>query len=246
MLAGELEALVLMMRLLRRPGWQPDVSLEGRDHLDAALESGRGAVLWVHRFQPFVHFVALNGAGLRVTRPSSEDHGHFARSRFGARFLNDFQLRAEERYCGRIIVAPGDLAPLRMLARRLAANEIVSMYADRRGPRSVDLPVLGGVVTFGTAPAALANHAQAALLPVYPLAEGRGGFRVVVEPPLPVGGGRAAVEEALRAHAPTLERYVKAYPDQWRGWSSTPHGGLVVWSPGPVAVAPEASGRARA
>lgn len=229
LLASELESFVLMARLGRRSSWDPEIRLEGGPHLEAALAKGRGAVLWVHRFQPFVHFVALSRAGFRVVRLSNPEHGHFSRSRFGIRVLNPFQLRAEAQHCERIVVAPGDLVPLRVLSRRLAANEIVAMYADRRAPRAVELPVLGGTVVFGVGPAALANLAGAALLPVFPLAEGRRGFRVVIEAPLPVAGGRAAAEEALLAHAPVLERYVKAYPDQWLGFSCRPHGGVPAW-----------------
>jgi lauroyl/myristoyl acyltransferase len=97
------------------------------------------------------------------------------------------------------------------------------MRADARGLRRVNVPVLERNVPFGLAPATLAQQTGAALLPVYPLAVGQGTFRIIVEPPLPLGGGRSGIEDAVAAHASVLERYVRAYPDQWRGWMDAAH-----------------------
>jgi lauroyl/myristoyl acyltransferase len=218
--AGELESLLLMTRLRRVPSWQPDVACQGEGILAAALEQRRGVVLWVHRFQPFVHFIALARAGARMVRLSNPEHGHFARSRFGSQFLNRLQLEAEARYCERIVVTREDLASLRALARRLADNAVVVMYADGLGQRVLELPVPGGVATFGLGPPMLANHAQATLLPIFAVAEGQRGFRVVVEAPVPVDGTRSNVEAAVRSHGATFGRYLQAYPEQWRGWPS--------------------------
>jgi lauroyl/myristoyl acyltransferase len=207
-----------MSRLRRVPSWEPDVAFQGDRILAAALEQRRGVILWVHRFQPFVHFVALARTGTRMVRPSDPKHGHFARSRFGSRFLNRLQLEVEGRYCERIVVTRDDLASLRTLARRLADNAVVVMYADGFGQRALELPVPGGAATFGLGPPMLANHSHASLLPVFAVAEGESGFRVVVEGPLPVEGTRSNVEAAVRSHAATFGRYLQAYPEQWRGW----------------------------
>jgi hypothetical protein len=46
-------------------GWRPTIRLEGREHLDRALEAGRGAIVWKapFLFATLVTMMALHGAG---------------------------------------------------------------------------------------------------------------------------------------------------------------------------------------
>ncbi len=66
-----------------------------------------------------------------------------------------------------------------------------------------------------------AHATGAALLPVFPVREPGGLYRVVIGPPLEVRpelARRQASELALRDYAARLAPYVLAYPEQWRGW----------------------------
>jgi lauroyl/myristoyl acyltransferase len=221
--AVKLESRLQILRAAWPDDWSPEVTLEGRSHLDRVLSVGRGAVLWIHRFRPFVHLVALSQAGVRIYRPSAWYHGYFNRSRFGLRYLNPVQTRAEDRYGERVVVVEGQLAHLRVLVARLAANQVVGFYADlREQRRSVPVPLLGGIIRFSTTAATLARQARAPLLPVFAIGEGAGRFRVIVEAPLPLeagDSGRQGIEQAITSGATVLEKYIRRYPDQWSGWS---------------------------
>lgn len=237
LLAVQLEALLQILRAAAASDGSPDVTLEGRSHLDRALSQGRGAVLWIHRFRPFVHLVALGRAGFRICHASTPDHGYFSHSRFGTRYLNRVQHAVESRYRERIVVVPGQLTHLKMLATRLAENRLVGFYTNvLEQMRAVPLSLLGGTIELPTGAATLARQARAPLLPVFPVGEGSGHFRVIVEAPLWLDerdGGRQAIERAIAGHADMLAEYVRRYPDQWGGWR-----GFRVSSPGDILSAP--------
>lgn len=221
-LGQKLESRLQVLRGGRRHGWEPVVTLEGREHIDAALARGRGAVLWIHRFRPFVHFLALHAAGLHACRPSETSHGYFATSRLGRRWLNSIQIAFEAPYSERIVVERHGLGHLRVVQQRLRENRLVGLYADDLGrTRNVDVPFLGGRLRLATRALSLGVECGAPVLPVFPLADGRHRYRVIVEPALPIDTTLprpAAVELAIRQHAVRLESYVLRHPDQWEDW----------------------------
>jgi lauroyl/myristoyl acyltransferase len=216
------EALFQVLRSYRIGGWKPVVRLEGRERLTEALARHQGCVLWVHRFRPMIHFLALHDAGVPVWRPSDEGHGYFHRSWIGRRWLNPVQLRIERRYSHRIVADDAGFGHLRRLRERLRANAVINLYCDSiPGGRNVDVPFLDGRLGFGTQAPSLALDAGAPLLPVFPLCEAPNVFRVVIDAPiaLDVSAGRArALESAVRQLAAGLEPYVERHPDQWHDW----------------------------
>jgi lauroyl/myristoyl acyltransferase len=138
------------------------------------------------------------------------------------RVLNRLQTMVEDRWLGERILAPlQGKAPLDLLARRLGANGVVSITAQRGTGRAVEVPFLdGGLRLAGGAPA-LAHKTGAALVPVFAFRNGTGVVEVVVEPPIRVEGGMPrehAVDRAARDYARILEPYVLRYPGQWLGW----------------------------
>jgi len=221
-LANNLEFMLQLLRMWgpRRGRWHPDVELVGREYIDAGLRQGRGVILWVHRFRPFVHFVAFSHAGLAVCRPSGRHHGEFYRSRIGRYWLNPLQTGLEDRYCARVVVGDRTFGHLRELQQRLWRKAIVSMYADHlEGSRNIDVPFLEGWLSLSTQAVSLAVQSNSQILPVFPVSDAAGRFRVIVEPSLNIAGNdRASVDAAVMRHARRLEWYVLRYPDQWHGW----------------------------
>jgi lauroyl/myristoyl acyltransferase len=221
-LANNLEFMLQLLRMWRprRGRWYPEVELVGREHIDAGLRQGRGVILWVHRLRPFVHFVALAKAGLEVCRPSGKYHGEFYRSHIGRYWLNPLQTRLEDRYCARVVVGDRAFGHLREVQRRLRGGAIVSMYADYlEGTRNIDVPFLEGRLSMSTQAVSLAVQSDSHILPVFPISDAAGKFRVIVEPSLDIAGNdRASVDAAVTRHARRLEWYVLRYPDQWQGW----------------------------
>jgi lauroyl/myristoyl acyltransferase len=222
LLAIQLEGLLQILRAAWPGSWSPEVTLEGQVHLDQALSRGRGAVLWIHRFRPFVHLVALGQAGFRISQASDPNHGYLSHSRFGRRYLSRVQHGVEDQYRERIVIVPGELSHLKVLASRLAENRLVGFYTNTlERMRAVSISLLGGTIELPTAAVSLARQAGAPILPVFPVGQKAGCFRVIVEAPLVLDqsyGGRHAVERAMQSHSAVLADYVRRYPEQWRGW----------------------------
>ncbi len=223
-IAGYVEEYLQVLREYRPRGWRPDIRLEGRSHVDAALARGRGAVLWVSHFSfaGLVAKMALCREGIRTSHLSHPSHG-FSRSRFGMRDLNSLRLHVEDRYLNERIMLSldGATGAVRQLLRRLRRNELVSLTVRERAARPSIVPFLHGTIRLATGGADLAYATGAALLPVFAVREPEGHFRVVIDPPLEVQhqlARRESSDVALRDYAARLRPFVLDYPGQWRGW----------------------------
>jgi len=225
--ATNLEGMLLLLRKLRPGRWRPRVETAGREHLDEALESGRGAILLVHLFQPTLHLFAFPAAGYEVVRLSAETHGYFRQSRIGLDVLNPWLLKLEsDGRIERIISRPGSIAHLRPLARRLARNRPVVFRSIGSGfsvetATTVTAPFLGAKLDLSTTPFSLALESSTPLLPAIPVAVGPGRFRLTIESPVapPAEGLRAErVAAMVRETVRRLEPWVRAYPGQWTDW----------------------------
>jgi lauroyl/myristoyl acyltransferase len=221
-LAHAMQAMLQLLRDYRRPGWRPDITLEGREQIERALDRGRGVVLWVHRFHLFAHFMAIHRAGFSVCRASGMFHGHFYRSRFGRRWLNPIQTGVENRYCERIVVRSGSLSHLREIQHRLRRNAIVSLYFDAFDTtRNIEVPFLDGRLRVAPRAVTLARQTGATLLPVFTVSDRPDHYRVIVGAPVDPGvadGRRREVDVIVAEHVRQLEPYVLVYPDQWSDW----------------------------
>jgi len=76
-MATYMEERLEILRAYRPGGWRPRLALDGRAHLDAALASGRGAVLWMSPFSyaDLVTKMALHDAVIAVTHLSAFSRG---------------------------------------------------------------------------------------------------------------------------------------------------------------------------
>ncbi len=222
--AEDIVSLFQLLRDYRPGGWKPEIDLSGREHVEAALEQGRGAILWVAHFvyANLVAKMALHRAGYAVSYLSHPSHG-FSATRFGMRYLNRVQTVIENRYLGeRVLMSLGSPAgAVQILEERLAANVVISVSVRGKAQGAASAPFLKGEIGLAPGTPALAHRSGAALLPVFPLRNASGGFTVFVEPPLAVDrslGRREASAATLSQYAGLLERYVLKYPGQWLGW----------------------------
>ena len=71
------ESILQVVRWLLPGRWDPKIVLEGRDHLDAILAHGKGAVLWMAHFvfAGSVVKMAVYGAGYPLAHFSRPEHG---------------------------------------------------------------------------------------------------------------------------------------------------------------------------
>lgn len=221
------------LALLRQAGpgrWTPTVTLNGADHLDAALTTGCGAILWIADFRGsnLPYKLAFHQHGYAVSHLSGSRHG-ISDTRFGIRFLNPILLGVELRYLKeRILISGADrerawrtLRALRTLQRRLAANGVVSVTALVRQYWPVQIPIMAGAITLPLGAPRLSYESGAALLPVFTKRLDDGCFEVIIEPPIELDRSlprqEASVAAAERFGA-RLRDEVSARPEQWNNW----------------------------
>ena len=220
-----IDATLQVLRGHRPGGWRPAIDLAGAEHLQAALERGRGAILWVSFFHSYslISKIAVHRAGFAVSHLSHPRHG-FSGSRFGMAVLNRLYTSIEDRYLGERVSLSVEtpLLAMRTLTRRLEANGVVSITAREAASRPAVVPFLAGTIPVATGAPDLAHRTGAALLPLHTVLKPDGRFAVIIEPPIALPDGdrdrRASSETAARLYAERLEAVVRRYPDQWRGW----------------------------
>ena len=208
----------------RPGGWRPSIKLSGIRHLETALSSGNGAILWVSAFasSDLIAKMALSDAGHRVSHLSRPPHG-FSESVFGIRFLNPIRTRIEDRYLAERVTLTDESAigALRVLRRRLQGNQVVSITVGNEGEQTVAVPFLRGKISVATGPATLARAAGAPLLPVFTIRLGTGSYAVQIGEPIhvPESDDRAAsAAAAVEELAMSLSEHVARHPALWNGW----------------------------
>jgi lauroyl/myristoyl acyltransferase len=202
--------------------WRPRVTLRGREHLDAALAAGSGAVLWIAPFvyAPLISKMALHDAGYDVAHLGGPRHG-FSASRFGARFLNPLWIGVESRFLSERIDMR-DASALVQLMRRTRANQIVSITMGAHGRKRYTVPLAASRATFANGAPALAQRTGAPLLAVFTLREADGSFVVTIEAAAAMPAGlapEAAERRMVECAAQSLEARVWRDPDQFTGLS---------------------------
>ncbi|GAA4778394.1 phosphatidylinositol mannoside acyltransferase [Actinomycetospora chlora] len=191
--------------IVRRP------VVEGREHLDAALATGRGAVV------ALTHSGNWDMAGLWLVAHS----GRFTTvaERLKPESLYERFVAYRESLGMEILPMTGGEAPVRGLVRALRAGRVVCLVADRDlSAHGVPVTFFGAPSSMPPGPAALAAATGAALLPVGlwftddPV-EGEGwGFRI--HPPVPVPD-RAAIPAATQRLADTFAADITEHPTDW-------------------------------
>jgi lauroyl/myristoyl acyltransferase len=230
-MARDLKAAVYEMRMqdLRgwRPGgWQPQMTLEGEEHLKAALARGRGAILWL---APFVFNsgptkITLHQKGYRVSHLSSPKHG-VSETLFGVKYLNRIRCVPEDRYLVDRIVfdSTAPTTAMRRMVRALKAGEVVSIVASStEGFEMIKGSIFGGQLPVAVGGPRLAALTGAPLLPSFTVRDPKLGWRIAIEAPIAIPVDRSSDERCIAATAEFLRRsdpWVRQFPGQWRAWS---------------------------
>ena len=224
LVACEIETAMQMVRSHAPTRWVPEILVEGKAHLDSALATGRGAILWDSHFY-FASLITKMGLyrdGYRLHHMSRREHG-FSPTHFGIHVLNPVRTSIEARYLAVRVVMPEDNpgAVLDDLARRLADNEVVSVTVRGDSNRPVEAPFMDGVMRIAPGAAVLCWNSQSALLPVFTKRVDDFRYRVRISPPIDVLANatrRDAVVSAAQEYARRLEAEVIEHPGQWIDW----------------------------
>jgi len=183
--------------LLRR------MTIDGRGHLDAAIEGGRGAIMAVPHMGSWDMAGAYAGA---MGYPVSAVTERFPGS------LNEAVVHTRRRF-GLNVIMLGRSA-VRAITEALNANHIVGLLCDLEQGPGVDVRFFGRRAVVPGGPAAIALKTGAPLMPAYQYAVLPGHHHVHVDAPLAIGKGETK-ETLMQRVVSRLEDFIKERPEQW-------------------------------
>ena len=185
------------------------VAIRGWEHLDAALSSGRGAIL-----------VSAHLSSLALTTQVFAAHGYAVHVP-----VEPVEPPELLRLLTRLRAGRGmHLVPLgprlgTELAAALRRNEVVGLIVDRDVAGSgVAVPFFGAPARLPSGPALLALRSGAPILPAVAVRRPNNRFAGVIESAIPIartGRTAADVERITATVAARLEYYIGKYPEQW-------------------------------
>ena len=181
------------------------VRIEGREHLEDALEKGKGVLFFCGHFTPMelIHAV-MRPLCPRVTamyRPMRNE------------LLDRIILRGRGRHIDELI----SKYSVKTLLRRLSENSVVFYLADQssRDKYSAPVPFFGLPAMTNTAVSRILRISGATLLPLYfRRLEDGGGYVASIDAPLPDLPSNDPVADTTRLMQ-ALEDYIRTCPEQY-------------------------------
>lgn len=224
--------------------WQPSARLIGREHIDRALENGRGVALFTATFayKDLMAKAAFSEAGFRVSHVSKDTHG-FSETRFGKHWLNPIYTSIEERFLQERMVFGGTSTRTvsAKVRDRLNNNGTVMITVTPLGRHVATKPFLNGNIHIATGGLNFAAENDTPVLPVFTLRQADGGTTTFVGSALdqPMGADRAEkIDAMLEDYIPQLEAHVARHPDQFSFPLSDQSGKLLLSRAGQAAAEP--------
>lgn len=179
-------------------------TIEGVEHLDAALAKGKGAILLTAHFgnwERVAAWMVLSGYKLAVIARDADDQGVNA------------LVNALREGPGTEVISRGRAA--RASIERLRRNEIVGILPDQNA-REVYIPFFGKPAGTVLGPGVLAERTGATVQPVFCHYVGEGRFHIRFLPHVvPDEGFSVKGEGMMRAINRLLESVIREHPDQW-------------------------------
>jgi lauroyl/myristoyl acyltransferase len=219
---------VMRLRYRARP-LQRLVEIRGREHLEAALAGGKGAILCSAHFGSYdCAFSLLGASGFPVTTIGRWQHNYtVGLSSAERRFWDWVYARRLRRHRHRPNIEPwaGRFAVAAQAAGILRANEVVTLAIDappldKDLDRTVEVPFLGSQARFLPGAVALAQLTRAPLLMgfMYRTADHRHQVLEISAPvPLPPGEDEAV---AFGRCAAEVSAAIRRSPASWAYWAS--------------------------
>jgi KDO2-lipid IV(A) lauroyltransferase len=210
LLARHLESVGMAMLETAISWWTPTqrlrplVRIEGLEHLQAALQKGRGAILLLGHFTTMELIARL----LALSIPLHVTYRRHKNPLFQAALE-----RTHARHCAGIIAH----TDLRAMFRALQRNEALWYAPDQNyaGKHSAFVPFFGVAASTITATSRIAKSSGAPLIPV--LAQrlpGDAGYRITLQAPLPDFPGDDEASDAARILR-VIESHIREIPEQY-------------------------------
>ena len=179
------------------------VSVEGLEHLDAALARGRGAIMAVPHMGSWDMAGSYAGAlGYRISAVAERFPGS----------LNDAVIKTRQSF-GLDVITLGRSA-VRAITEALQANRVVALLCDLEQGPGVSVRFFGRTATVPGGPAAFALKTGAALIPACQYGVAPGRYRIHLDPPLAVAAGELR-EPLMQRVIDRFEDFIQERPDQW-------------------------------
>jgi phosphatidylinositol dimannoside acyltransferase len=183
------------------------MTYSGTEHIDAALEEGRGAIL------ALPHMGSWDVAGTAAGVLGYDIHA-VAETFPGS--LNDAVVEGRE-HLGLKVIPLGRAAVPRLI-EILQQNKVAALLTDIAHGRGVEVEMFERRVELAAGPASLALRTGAALLPVAVWATGPSRYHGHVEPelvPVITGNRKHDIKVLSQRLAHIFERLIRAHPDNW-------------------------------
>jgi lauroyl/myristoyl acyltransferase len=203
------------------------VEIRGREHLEAALAKGKGALVCTGHFHSHdIGFSALHASGFPVTTIGRRGYNYDAGISSAERWLWELYVRPVRRYRQRPTIEPWPGRPqvAVLAAAALRANEVVRVTIDAPPldsdrTRAVEVPFLGRRAGLLPGAAALAQLTGAPLLMgiVHSAADYRHQV-LEISAPVPVDGDIKTVFERCAAQ---VSAAIRRSPASWAFWPET-------------------------
>jgi phosphatidylinositol dimannoside acyltransferase len=179
------------------------MTIDGHEHLDAALAGGRGALMAVPHMGSWDMAGAYGGA---LGYPISAVAKRFPGS------LNEAVVRTRQRF-GLNVIMLGRSA-VRAITEALRANRIVALLCDLEQGPGVEVRFFGRRAIVPGGPAAIALKTGSPLIPACQYATSPGRHHVHIDAPLVLLDGETK-ESLMQRVVDRLEVFIKERPEQW-------------------------------
>ena len=188
--------------------WQ-EVSVEGKEHLDAAFEKGNGAIVVLTHFGNWellslVWGVLVPNRATAIAFPLKNEK------------LNAYICRNRERLSLKLIPRKN---AIRATLRALKNNEAVGFFADQNaGEQGIFIEFFGKPASTSRAPVTIALKTDTPILFTLDIRQPNDQHHVYISPPIhlkPSGDTETDVIEYTTLLIKELEKYIQKYPEQW-------------------------------
>ncbi len=199
----------VLMGSMRPEAVRAMVTIDGREHADAALALGRGAILALPHMGSWDFAGSIAGIwGYRIAAVADPFPGSLNQAVIETRSIHGLE------------VIPLGRSAVRAINGVLDANGMVALMCDLPHGPGVEVRLLGHMATVPSGPAAIACRRGIPILPVYSRRTGSPGYHLHVDPPIhppeaPRCRGKEAVVEVMQEVMERLEVFIHEYPDQW-------------------------------
>jgi KDO2-lipid IV(A) lauroyltransferase len=198
------------------------ITVTGGEHIEAALERGKGAVLVAGHFGNWETLATLACKGYPMTFLVGEQHNIL---------VDGLMNRLRGRFGGELVPVTGNLMGV---LRALRRNRVVCMLSDQDAGRSgVFVDFLGRPASTPYGPGRMAASTGAALLPASVVRGPAGAHEIVVgravEPPSEDLPSDERVRLLTQGYTSEFGRFIREYPEHYfwmhRRWKTKPPAG---------------------